>query len=90
MKPLPILVVVAAILCSNVSVQAQLSDEERRAPMEERRGKGGKSGKGRGEDNAPKVGTQAPDLGVKKLLDGEDFNLSNPNRISVLIFGSHT
>ncbi|MEM9280201.1 MAG: hypothetical protein AAGA96_00100 [Verrucomicrobiota bacterium] len=61
------------------------SDEDGRS----RSGKG-KGRMSRGEDQAPQVGTEAPDLGVRPMLDGEDFNLSDPNRISVLIFGSHT
>lgn len=89
MKPLPIYLLAAAMVGSTMSLQAQLSDEQRKARMEERRSKGGKS-KGRGEDKAPKVGTQAPDLGVRKKLNGEEINLSDPNRISVLVFGSHT
>tara|TARA_R110002096_G_scaffold80441_8_gene188532 strand:- start:376 stop:639 length:264 start_codon:yes stop_codon:yes gene_type:complete len=87
MKRLSIFFVAAALVFSGLSLQAQNSDAERKSRMEERRGKGGK---GRGADDAPKVGTQAPDLGVRKKLNGEDINLSTPNKIAVLVFGSHT
>lgn len=85
-------IVILALFSSLASSQAQLTDEERRAKIKERSGKsgGGKESRGRGEDSAPKVGEKAPDLGVRKMLDGESFNLSDPNRIAVLIFGSHT
>lgn len=90
MKPIPMYLIAAAVGFGTVSLQAQSFDEERKARMEERRAKAGKAGKRRGEDKAPKVGTQAPDLGVRKRLDGKEINLSDPNRISVLVFGSHT
>ncbi len=86
MKSLPAILVVSALMCSTVSLQAQSSDEERRKRMEERIKRAG----GRPGDNAPKVGSQAPDLGVRKKLNGEEIDLSDPNKISVLVFGSHT
>tara|TARA_R110000850_G_scaffold73546_8_gene161348 strand:- start:285 stop:548 length:264 start_codon:yes stop_codon:yes gene_type:complete len=87
MKQLPIYLAAAALAFGSISLQAQTSDEERKSRMEERRGKGGKS---RGVDDAPKVGSQAPDLGVRKKLNGEEINLSKPNKVAVLVFGSHT
>lgn len=87
MKPVFTYLIATGMLCSTLTLEAQTFDEERKARMEERRAMAAKR---RGEDNAPKVGSKAPDLGVRKKLDGKEINLSNPNRISVLIFGSHT
>ena len=56
-----------------------------------RRGGGGSDRRGSGrEDNAPKVGDQAPEVSAKKLKGGEVVDLSSPEKITVLVFGSHT
>lgn len=41
-------------------------------------------------DNAPKVGDPIPKVSAVTLLDGEKVDLSQPKRVTVLIFGSHT
>ena len=55
-----------------------------------RRG-GGSDRRGSGrEDGAPKVGDQAPEVSAKTLKGGEVVDLSSPEKITVLVFGSHT
>ena len=56
-----------------------------------RRGGGGSDRRGSGrEDGAPKVGDQAPVVSAKTLKGGEIVDLSSPEKITVLVFGSHT
>ena len=50
----------------------------------------GGGGMGRRPDNAPKVGTEAPNISVKTLKGGRAVDLSKPRRTTVLIFGSYT
>ena len=44
----------------------------------------------RGPDNAPKVGTDAPNVSAKTLKEGRAVDLSKPQRMTVLVFGSYT
>lgn len=44
----------------------------------------------RGPDNAPKVGDAAPKVEAVKLEGKEKVDLSKPEKVTVLIFGSHT
>ena len=44
----------------------------------------------RGPDNAPKVGTDAPKVSAKTLKEGRAVDLSKPQRMTVLVFGSYT
>ena len=41
-------------------------------------------------DNAPAVGDPIPRTSATKLTDQTKVDLSNPEKITVLIFGSHT
>ena len=41
-------------------------------------------------DNAPKVGDPIPETVATTLADQKKVDLSNPEKITVLIFGSHT
>ena len=41
-------------------------------------------------DNAPQVGDPIPKTAAIKLSDQEGVDLSKPEKITVLIFGSHT
>lgn len=50
-------------------------------------GKGGKAGK---PDNAPAVGTVAPQLNAQKLGSKEMVDLGKIKKTTVLIFGSYT
>lgn len=44
----------------------------------------------RGPDTAPKVGDAIPKVEVVKLEGKEKVDLSKPEKVTVLIFGSHT
>ncbi len=60
------------------------------------KGKGMTKGKGKGgkgeakPDNAPKEGSQAPAVKVQQVGSGEMVDIASPEKISVLVFGSHT
>ena len=48
------------------------------------------AGRAAGPDSAPQVGEEAPKVSAKKY-DGPDIvDLSDPRRVTVLVFGSHT
>lgn len=47
-------------------------------------------GGGRRVDNAPKVGEAIPEISAIKLEGEEKVDLSKPDKMTVLIFGSHT
>ncbi len=47
-------------------------------------------GRRRGPDNAPKVGEAAPEVAAVTLEESKEIDLSDPEKITVLIFGSHT
>jgi len=42
------------------------------------------------EDNSPKVGDPIPEISVAPLVGEKKVNLSKPEKVTVLIFGSHT
>ena len=44
----------------------------------------------RGPDNAPQVGDAIPKVTALKLGGKEKVDLSKPEKVTVLIFGSHT
>ena len=44
----------------------------------------------RGPDNAPKAGDPIPKVSAISLKDQKKVDLSKPEKITVLIFGSHT
>lgn len=48
------------------------------------------SGQRRGPDHAPKVGEAIPKAAALTLKDQKKVDLSKPEKITVLIFGSHT
>lgn len=48
------------------------------------------SGQHRGADKAPKVGDTIPKVKAVSLKDQKKIDLSKPEKITVLIFGSHT
>ena len=50
----------------------------------------GRRGGGRRVDNAPKVGEAIPETSAITLKDKKEINLSKPEKLTVLIFGSHT
>ncbi len=41
-------------------------------------------------DNAPKVGDPIPKITAITLADSKKIDLSKPEKITVLVFGSHT
>ncbi|WP_435895784.1 hypothetical protein [Oceaniferula spumae] len=41
-------------------------------------------------DNAPKVGDPIPKVSAVSLVKKEKVDLSKPDKVTVLIFGSHT
>ena len=44
----------------------------------------------RGGDSAPKPGEAIPEVSVVTLKDKKKVDLSKPEKVTVLIFGSHT
>lgn len=41
-------------------------------------------------DNAPKVGDPIPNVSAVRVSDQKKIDLSKPEKVTVLIFGSHT
>ncbi|MEN8848649.1 MAG: hypothetical protein ABF377_11320 [Akkermansiaceae bacterium] len=48
------------------------------------------SAQGQQEDNAPKVGEAIPKVSALTLKEQKKVDLSQPEKVTVLIFGSHT
>jgi len=46
--------------------------------------------RGKRVDNAPKVGEAIPKVSAVTLADKKKVDLSKPEKVTVLIFGSHT
>ena len=92
MKRLTAILILVGLAFASAPVFAEDENNNRKGKSE-RKGKGkggkGKGGKGR-PDNAPKVGDLAPKVSAVTVKDGEAVDLSKPEKITVLVFGSHT
>ena len=76
--------IVLVWLLSGLAVQTEFaSAQSTESRMERRAARAG------GDDGAPAKGSTAPKVSAV-TPDGAVVDLSNPNRITVLVFGSHT
>ena len=64
--------------------------EAENVQLRERAGEGRKPGDAGRVGTAPQVGEQAPAVKAKSLKDGSVVDLSSPDKLTVLVFGSHT
>ena len=76
--------IVLVLLLSGLAVQTEFaSAQSTESRMERREARTG------GDDGAPARGSTAPKVSAV-TPDGAAIDLSNPDRITVLVFGSHT